>query len=306
MRLQQIEKNTPACLWMQAGVVNKKKCHNDFLCSACRFDRALRKVCLENQENRKHGMAAEKKRDALVFWKEKLKKKPLAQRPCIHHMKGHINFKACNKAYNCLDCEFDQYFHDQFKVYTILKPVKFSDINGVFLPAGYYLHPGHTWLKIEDKNNVCIGIDDFASRILGEFTTIQTPLMGKQLFKGSDAIHAFRNQHKASFVSPVSGVITQINPRVGKNPELINHDPYVDGWIMRIYSPDLKNDLKQLMFMDTSKSFMDREVSALFDFLEQETQLAAADGGKLDSDLFGSLPGISWENLLDKFIRKDL
>ncbi len=299
------QKKVPACLWMQAGVVKKKSCIRDFSCTTCRFERALRKICHENDDYQKQGMVLKGKRGRLVFWQEKLKKHSLAKRPCIHHMKGHIDFKACTKAYNCIDCEFDQYFHDQFKVYTVLKPVRFNDFSGVSLPVGYYLHSGHTWVKIEDHNTIRIGIDDFASRVLGKFTTLKTPLMGKQIFQGKNAIHISRNGHKASFLSPVSGVITQINSQVSKNPGLINQKPYTDGWVLSLYCPNLKQDLKQLMFMDSNKLFMNKEVDRLYAFLEEETQVMAADGGRLGSDLFGNLPGISWERLLKLFIRKD-
>jgi len=297
-----LQKNAPACIWMQAGVVKKKICHMDFFCTTCRFDRALRKVCQENVRLQKHGVILKGKRGNLVFWKEKLKKQPLARRPCIHHMKGHIDFKTCPKIYNCINCEFDQYFHDQFKVYTVLKPVGFNDINGVSMPVGYYFYSGHTWVKIEDRNNVRIGIDDFASRVLGKFTAIETPLMGKQVFQGENAIHISRNKHKASFLSPVSGVVTEVNSKVSRNPGLINQDPYIDGWVLSLYCLNLKQDLKQLMFMDSSKSFMNSEVDRLYAFLEEETQLAAADGGRLGSDLFGNLPGLSWNRLLKLFI----
>jgi glycine cleavage system H lipoate-binding protein len=307
MRMQQMEtllkEKTPACLWMQAGVVNKKACYKDFSCTTCRFDQVLNKACHENELLIKEGRALEGKKGQFVFWQEKLKKQSLARRPCVHHMKGKIDFKSCSKAYNCIDCEFDQYFHDQFKVHTVLKPVNFNDISGVALPIGYYLHSGHTWVKIEDGNNVLIGIDDFASRILGKFSAIETPLMGKQVSQGKNAMEISRNGNRASFVSPVSGVVTEVNSKVIKNPGMINNDPYTDGWILSLYCPNLKQELRNLMFMDSSKSFMNTEVEGLYSFLEEETQLMAADGGRLGSDLYGNLPGLSWDRLLELFFQ---
>ncbi|MBT7260642.1 MAG: glycine cleavage system protein H [Desulfobacula sp.] len=297
-----LQNKTSACLWMQAEVVNKKICLRDFSCAACRFERALRKACHENENLKKMGVARKGKRGSLIFWKDKLRKQPLAKRPCIHHMKGHIDFKTCPKSYHCIDCEFDHYFHDQYKVYAMVKPVAFNDISGISLPVGYYLHSGHTWVKIEDHNNVRIGIDDFASRVLGKFTAIKTPLMGKQVFQGKKAIQLSRNQHMASFLSPVNGVVTEVNSKVNKSPGLINNDPYIDGWIFSLYCPNLKQDLKKLMFMDSNKSFMNKEVNRLYAFLEEKTQLAAADGGSLGKDLFGNLPENSWDSLLNLFI----
>ncbi len=296
------QNTTPECLWMQAGVVQKKLCDKNFSCTDCRFDRAMTRVCLTNDVTKKQGLPLEGKCAGFVFWIDRLKKMPLARRSCIHHMKGYIGFKNCSNSYVCIDCEFDQYFHDQFKVHTVIKPVDFDDINGITLPKGYYLHPGHTWIKIEDKGMVRVGIDDFASRLFGKVDTLQVPLMGKKMKQGMPAFTLSRQGHEVCFLSPVNGVITEVNAQTRQTPALINQAPYTDGWVFMIYCPDLKQDLKQLMFMDSCKEFVGKEVNRLYAFLEEETQIKAADGGTLVSDIFGNLPGISWEALVKLFI----
>jgi glycine cleavage system H lipoate-binding protein len=301
------KKDSPACLWMQAGVVKQKKCFTKFDCTNCRFDLALTGVCRENQELRDQGLEnrgtpLERKKTGFIFWKDKLRKNPLAKRPCVHHMKGYIGFKTCNRAYHCIDCEFDQFFNDQFKVYTLLQPVQFEEISGVLLPTGYYFSPGHTWIKIEDNGIVRMGIDDFACRLLGRFDTLSAPLMGKKLLKGKPAITLARKENKVSFISPVNGVITEVNSHARKNPSLIGQTPYTHGWILTLYCPDLKKDLKDLLFMDSSKKFMSAQVNHLYTFLEEKTQLAAADGGSLISDLYGNLTGVGWDELVKEFI----
>ena len=192
-------KPLPACLWMQAGVVATKKCYHNFSCTTCRFDKAMRNVCKNNLELLEKGVKLISKKQKFVFWQEKLKRLPLYNRPCIHHMKDHIEYKNCLKNYHCIDCEFDQYFHDQFKVYTIVKPVEFNDIYGISLPGGYYLHPGHTWVKIEDNNYVRIGIDDFANRLLGQFNRIEAPLTGKEVSQNKPSLRAWRDNNLVEF-----------------------------------------------------------------------------------------------------------
>jgi len=292
----------PDCLWMQAGVVRKKMCRTDFACTDCRFDKSMKRVCLANERMQKQGLPGQGKQADFIFWMDRLKKQPLAKRPCIHHMKGQIEFKNCPKSYYCVDCEFDQYFHDQFKVHTMVKPVKFDSINGVSLPVGYYLHPGHTWIKLEDQGMVRMGIDDFASRLLGKFDTLSAPLMGKKIEQGKPLLTLSRQGHEVSFLSPVNGVITEVNDQTRKTPARINQAPYTDGWVVMIYCPNLKQDLKQLMFMDSCRRFMGKEVKKLYAFLEKRTTLHAADGGSLVSDLFGNLPGVSWDSLITTFI----
>ncbi|MCP3899460.1 MAG: glycine cleavage system protein H [Desulfobacteraceae bacterium] len=301
-----MNKSLPACLWMQAGVVAKKKCYQDFSCTACRFDKSMRTTCKNNLELLEKGGKLISKKQKFVFWREKLRGQPLYNRPCIHHMKGHIDYKNCLKKYHCIDCEFDQYFHDQFKVYTVVKPVEFSDISGIAMPSGYYLHTGHTWVKIEDNNNVRIGIDDFASRILGQFDRIVVPLTGKEVVRDKPSLKAFRDDNIVEFQSPVSGVVTESNPVIRKDCSSVNKSPYTDGWVMRIHCKNLKSDLKRLLFMDNNIAFMEQEVTSLMDILENETGLMAADGGTLGNDLYGNAPGLSWDRLTKRFISRDL
>jgi len=212
-------------------------------------------------------------------------------------MKGAIGFKTCPQSYHCIDCEFDQFFNDQFKVYTLLQPVQFDKISGISMPMGYYFSRGHTWIKIEDNGMVRMGIDDFACKLLGRFTSLSTPLMGKKLIQGKPAITLGRQGHKVSFQAPVNGVITEVNAHARKNPGLISETPYTDGWVLTLYCPDLKEDLKRLLFMDTAKKFTNASVTHLYGFLEEVTQLKAADGGALISDIYGNLPGVSWDKL---------
>ncbi len=299
-----LQQKTPACLWMQAGVVRQKQCRLHYECNTCRFDKAMRNVCLENKDLAAQGKPVQGEKGQLVYWKDKLRKQPLSRRPCIHYMKGNIDFKTCPKSYHCIDCEFDQYFHDQFKVFTVMQPVGYEDISGVSLPVGYYLHKGHTWLKVEDKNNVRIGMDDFASRLLGTPDAIESLLMGEQVIQGCNAFSIYRETNKASFPSPVNGVITQVNPTLTHEPVLLSQAPYTDGWILNIYCSNLRADLKKLLFMDSATAFINAEVENLYEYLEQETGLMAADGGSLGFDLYGNMPDLSWEDLLKRFIHR--
>lgn len=287
---------------MQAGVVKKKQCDKEFSCIDCRFDRAMSRACRSNAVKREQGLPMEGKKAEFIFWQDRLMRMPFSKRPCIHHMKGHIGFRNCPKAYHCVDCEFDQYFHDQFKVHAALKPVEFDDLNGIAMPMGYYFHPGHAWIKIEDQGMVRMGIDDFSGRLLGKFDSISTPLLGKKIKQGAPAVTLKRQGHEVSFLSPVNGVLAEVNEQVTKTPDLINREPYTGGWIFMFYCPDLKQDLKQLMFTDGSKGFMKKEVNRLYTFIEEETQLKAADGGSLVPDLYGNLPGVSWDKLIKEFI----
>lgn len=287
---------------MQAGVVANKPCFKDFHCIDCRFNQAMTRVCRENQEAREKHLPGKRKASRFVFWQDRLRQMPLSRRPCIHHMKGRIDFKACPRSYHCIDCEFDQFFQDRFKVFARVEEVGFKKVNGFELPSGYYLSPGHTWIKLEGGGVVSLGIDDFAARLLGTFDSLSAPLMGKTLSRGKAAFTLGRDRHRVTFDSPVSGVVTEVNPQVLKNPSAIAGSPYIEGWILTLFCPDLKKDLKSMMFMDTAKKFMADVAGTLHHFMEERTGLKAADGGELVPDIFGSLPDVTWEELIALFL----
>ena len=138
------------CIWMQAGVVRKKICKLDYRCQSCQFDMVLQRIVNDNHSKIKKGLKPQGNRGKIVAWQEKLNTLPPGRRPCIHHMKKRIGFRACTHEYRCSDCDFDQYFQDEFTVHAVVKPVSVLDVDGFKMPQGYYLHHGHAWVKIEE------------------------------------------------------------------------------------------------------------------------------------------------------------
>jgi glycine cleavage system H lipoate-binding protein len=271
--------HTP-CIWMQAGVVRRKYCEIDYHCEACRYDRAMRRTARENSQLRQQGGIPKGKSGRIVYWKDRLRDLPAWKQPCLHHMKGRIEFRACTHDYQCGNCEFDQYFSDQYT----------------------YLHRGHTWVKIEEGSTVRVGLDDFALRLLGPLDRVEAPLMGKQVEQDRDDILLSRSSNTARVQSPISGVVTDINPELREKGNLANDDPYTSGWVMRLHSDNLRRDLKSLMIGDQASQYLDGEIDRLYEVIEEEAGPLAADGGYLGDDIFGNLPQTSWGKLTRLFL----
>jgi len=291
------------CVWMQAGVVPKRICTHAYECAACAYDRALRRTARENRRRREEGKAPGGKRGDIVSWKDKLKALAPWERPCLHHMKGRIAFRACSHDYRCGNCDFDQYFNDQFTVFAVVRPVDVFDVKGVKLPQGYYLHPGHCWVKIEADATVRIGLDDFALRVLGPFDRIEAPLFGKEFTQDTAAIALRRGAYSARALAPVSGVVTDVNPRLRERGGLANADPYTEGWVLRVHAENLRQDLRRLMIGGQAFGFLDQEVERLYQVIEEKAGPLATDGGHLGSDILGHLPQLGWETLTAAFLR---
>ncbi|MBW1814767.1 MAG: hypothetical protein JRJ39_14185 [Deltaproteobacteria bacterium] len=301
LRSQHFTKPGP-CLWMQAGIVKRKMCTIDYDCVSCKFDRAMCRVSEENRRLREAGKAPRGKRGKIMFWKDTLNKMPVAKRPCIHSMKGRIDFRICANEYRCSDCEFDQYFQDQYTVHAVLKPVDVMNVDGINIPQGFYIHPGHSWVKIEEGAFVRVGLDDFALRLLGPLDSIDAPLVGKEMKQGHAAISVSRGS-KTAKVSPVNGVVTDINPKIKDQGGVANASPYADGWVVRMHSENLRKDLKHLMIGDEAETFVRNEVDRLYKVVEEAAGPLAADGGHLTEDIYGAMPQIGWERLTKSFLR---
>jgi hypothetical protein len=105
----------------------------------------------------------------------------------------------------------------------------------------------------------------------------------------------------ADFSSPVTGIVTDINAGLRENGGVAHEDPYASGWILRLHSDSLRQDLQALMIGAETREFLSGEVDRLFHMIEETTGPLATDGGTLGDDIFGNLPGIGWERLKREF-----
>jgi glycine cleavage system H lipoate-binding protein len=231
-----------------------------------------------------------------------MKALPPSQRPCLHHVKGRIRFKPCTNDYLCGNCEFDQYFYDEYAVHAVVRPIQIMEVEGFKVPQGYYLHEGHAWVKIEEGSSVRIGIDDFALRLLGPLDRVEAPLMGKVVNQGEPGLAVRRGEHHAKLLSPLSGVITALNPRLREQGNLANDDPYAGGWVMTLHPQNLRKEIKSLMIARQSAEFVEQEVGRLHHLMEEAAAPLAADGGTLGKDVFGAMPNLGWDRLTRAFL----
>jgi glycine cleavage system H protein len=104
----------------------------------------------------------------------------------------------------------------------------------------------HEWLKVEG-NNCRIGITDYAQKILHEVVYVDLPPLGKNT-TFMESLGTVESVKAVSDVySPVSGEVMERNERLDSEPELVNKDPYGEGWIVMIKPSQLSEDLNKLM-----------------------------------------------------------
>ncbi len=113
---------------------------------------------------------------------------------------------------------------------------------------GLYYTKEHEWAKV-DGEIATVGITDYAQSELGDVVYIELPSEGKSVSVG-DAFSTIEAVKAVSDVySPVSGEIIEVHKELATAPDLINKDPYGDGWIIKVKmsNPD---DLKNLLSAD--------------------------------------------------------
>ena len=289
------------CYWAQARVVKHKICNRDFRCQSCAFDRALRKQAARNAARK--DQPATRPRHRIETWQDRMRQLPVLQRPCIHSMRGEITFRPCTENYLCAECDFHQYFQDIYSVHTVLSPIHFLECRGFHIPQGFYMHPGHAWIKLEDEDAVRIGLDEFALKLLGPLDSLDIPVLGKRLTQDRPGFVLNRGEQSTAVLAPVSGIITDVHTALEDNPEPAQNDPYGQGWLVRIKASRLREELPRLILGAQSADFLDHSVNRVFSLLEGHIGPLAADGGELAPDLAGQLPQISWDRLADTILQ---
>jgi glycine cleavage system H lipoate-binding protein/predicted RNA-binding Zn-ribbon protein involved in translation (DUF1610 family) len=292
-----------SCIWSKAGVIKERKCLNDYSCSSCGFDLAMKRAAEENTRLRGEGKSPSGKKANIVSWKDKLKEMPVWRRPCIHHLKDKIEFRACSNDYRCSNCEFDQFFMESDTVHAVLKPVEMLEIKGISLPHGYYLHKGHGWVRIEEDRTVRIGIDDFAARLFGPFDRVESPLIGKEIRQDTPAIKLRKGLQEANMLAPVSGVVTSINTSIIDDGSPVTDSPYEAGWFITVHARDLRDDLKRLMIQKEAIGFIGQEVESLYRAIEESIGPLGTDGGFLRSNILATMPELGWTKMAKRFLR---
>lgn len=107
----------------------------------------------------------------------------------------------------------------------------------------------HEWVQKNDDGTVTIGITDHAQSLLGDLVFIELPDLHAAFTIGDESGVVESVKAASDIYSPITGEVVEINEALVNNPELVNADPYGDGWIFRIKPEDI-NELNDLLTAD--------------------------------------------------------
>lgn len=103
----------------------------------------------------------------------------------------------------------------------------------------------HEWIRVEDSTAL-VGITDYARDSLGDIVYIGLPEVGSSVAAGDMIGEVESVKSTSDLYAPVSGEITEINQRAVDTPQIINEDPYGNGWLYRMTISD-RSELDDLM-----------------------------------------------------------
>lgn len=114
------------------------------------------------------------------------------------------------------------------------------------VPAELKYIASHEWLRLEEDGNITVGITDHAQDLLGDVVFVELPEVGDTIVV-DDEISVVESVKAASDVfAPISGEVVAVNESLEDDPEIINSDPYGEGWFFRM-KPDNMDDYEALL-----------------------------------------------------------
>ncbi len=174
-------------------------------------------------------------------------------------------------------------------------------VAGFEVPENVRYHAGHTWALAESRELVRVGMDDFASKLVGKIESIALPQRGRWVRQGQKLWTIFRDGKSVDMVSPIEGTITDVNEAVARNPELARRDPYGEGWLVTVQAPDSKLNFRNLLSGTLARLWTEDSALRLRSRMPELAGAVAQDGGVAVDDLTAHMPDEDWAKLTREF-----
>jgi glycine cleavage system H lipoate-binding protein/ferredoxin len=221
-------------------------------------------------------------------------------RTCRYMRMGLVDFMVCSNGFECWRCEVDQMMEDRFGTHPIfaLKPAKQKEpllMNGFTFHPELYYSEGHTWCKLMDQS-VKVGLDEMASLLTLKAETLNLPPVGAPVKEKEVLAEISSSGKKAKIFSPLTGIVSAINPDVGENLALVWRDPYRRGWLI-LLKPDHPEKISKLLSGPNAKEWYSKQTSNLFNHLVNWASDPSPKGDLLENSSLREILRGNWEKL---------
>ena len=185
------------------------------------------------------------------------------------------------------------------------RPIALSEaiyVGGFRMQREMAFHPGHGWALIESPLRARVGIDDFAAKLVGKIDDIELPKVGDRVVQGQTAWVLHHKGREAPMLSPVSGEVVAINPRIEQDKGIIQSDPFSEGWLFSVHSQDLRVDFNNLLRGDLPRKWLELISAHLRVRLHGGLTLSLPDGGVAMEGLCSDIDEERWKEVIQEFL----
>jgi len=220
-------------------------------------------------------------------WQADFAELPRAERRCRHQLAGRVISRTCDNAFDCRHCE-------KYSQFAVLPPTGNMGSLGLDYPEDRFYHRGHTWVKPEKDGSATIGLDEFATHLLGMPDAVRGPEVGEEIDLNQIVWTMLKNKREIRVRAPLEGTVIAVG-----SPK--------QGWYLRIRPRlDLREPttLRHLLRGPEVHGWIAHEIDRLqLQLRTPNTPPALADGGTLLPDLMDALPEADWNSVLaDTFL----
>jgi glycine cleavage system H lipoate-binding protein len=229
---------------------------------------------------------------------------------------GFVDYKICDRDFDCENCPFDQAIHDQSKTSRYVRSDKIDDVKDpnlkfdmrLEIPADVLLSKNHVWIKKIDKEIFYLGVDHLTQCVIKRISTFQFPFVGSQVTKGNPIMWVIGKWGVVSIPSPIHCIIKEVNSEVLLNINNFFFEDIYKVWLLKINSADEKN-LAKLNQSENHKKILDEDLTIIKNFTEKiiESSLVGVtmyDGGELLLNLPERLSSQEYVQLLKLIFNK--
>jgi glycine cleavage system H lipoate-binding protein len=165
------------------------------------------------------------------------------------------------------------------------------------VPEGLFYHQGHGWLRPEPGSVGVVGLDDFAQKLVGKIDAVDLPPVGSRLAQGDKGWSLVVDSVPIPMLSPVGGEVVEVNQEVLRSPEILREDPYGKGWLLKVKSPRIAGNTRNLLSGKLARAWMENALDNLQPVRHESLGPVLQDGGLPLEGIARVLGGEKWQDL---------
>jgi glycine cleavage system H protein len=181
------------------------------------------------------------------------------------------------------------------------------------IPFGFFHARNHTWTHLEKNGAAKVGLNHLLLNVTGRIHVDILVEENHRIRKGELLAQIRQDGKHLNVYSPISGQVIGQNHGLRDNPEMINEDPYGNGWLCNVKPDDWKNETNSYFLAEETAQWLKAEMDRIKDFLAEKTarqnpELAAVilqDGGELGSEILKEMPANVWNDFQKEFLDPD-